>query len=60
VEQGVDPGETRLETWSWDGTILNQDGVRVELPPGRYKLAGAAGPWAGDASVTITIKQQPQ
>ena len=60
AEQGVDPGETRIEAWVWDGTIFDKEGNRVQLPPGSYKLAGAAGPWVGDASVTITIKQQPQ
>ena len=60
VEQGIDPGETRTETWRWDGWIVDEDGVRTELPPGRYQVAGAAGPWTGHATVTITISQLQQ
>lgn len=49
AEQGLDPGESRSETFLWGGTILVQQPPWSSLPPlqalpaGQYRLVGMAG-----------------
>lgn len=49
AEQGLDPGESRTETFEWQGSV--DLGPRFEpLPPGLYQVRGAAGSeWVSDA-----------
>ena len=42
VEQGLDPGEVRTESWEWSGEVIF-DAEPEALPPGRYEVRGAAG-----------------
>jgi hypothetical protein len=54
VEQGLDPDQSRSESWDWDGHIIRHDELEV-LPPGRYQVHGAAGNWVGDSRIEIEI-----
>jgi hypothetical protein len=42
IEQGLDPGESRSERFSWGGKII-EDGVIKALEPGKYEIRGVAG-----------------
>jgi|GEM_PF-5137120 len=56
VEQGLDPGESRSETWLWDGTVVENELLEY-LPPGDYDLYGAAGVWLSHEHVRIRVVQ---
>jgi hypothetical protein len=42
VEQGLDPGESRVETFLWGGTIVVDQEMQT-LPSGQYRVIGVAG-----------------
>jgi hypothetical protein len=42
VEQGLDPGESRTETFLWGGWIVVDEQIRT-LPSGQYRVRGGAG-----------------
>jgi len=54
AEQGLAPGESRVETWLWDGQILSPNGPS-RLPAGRYRLFGNAGSWLSRDCVVIEV-----
>jgi hypothetical protein len=54
IEQGLDPGESRSESWSWDGQIIEDGGIKA-LPPGEYEVHGAAGEWLSSTFVKIEV-----
>jgi hypothetical protein len=54
VEQGLDPGAQRFETFVWDGQIFS-NGQRAPLPAGRYRVFGVAGDQGASASLEVTI-----
>ena len=43
IEQGLDPGESRSETFQWDGHVPDIEGQPFLLPEGRYQVIGTAG-----------------
>lgn len=54
VELWLDPGQSRTENWGWRGGILTHKGGEV-LPPGRYRLYGAAGSWLSSDGIVIEV-----
>jgi hypothetical protein len=54
VEQGLDPGESRTEAFTWDGTVLS-GGSLVALQPGRYHVIGVAGEKYASALLAVTV-----
>ena len=54
AEQGLDAGQSRREDWLWDGTVLGKNGWE-KLPPGKYKVYGAAGKHLSRNSVTVRV-----
>lgn len=54
AEQGLDAGQSRREDWLWDGTVLGKNGWE-RLPPGKYKVYGAAGKHLSRNSVTVRV-----
>ena len=55
-EQGLDAGESRTETWSWDGQVLGENGLEL-LPPGQYEVYGVAGDCRSEDGVKIQVVQ---
>lgn len=53
--QGLDPGETRVEEWSWNGEILVQ-GTLDTLPPGDYRIWATAGTLARSNFKTVAFE----
>ncbi len=43
IELGLNPGESRSETFQWDGHVADIEGQPFLLPEGRYQLIGTAG-----------------
>lgn len=54
-EQALLPGESRTESWPWNGQVLRKT-VIEPLAPGFYKVFGAAGPWQSDSWVVIEVE----
>lgn len=54
AEQALEPGQSRTESWSWDGSIWKDQQSEV-LPPGRYEVFGAAGDLVSSAPVIIGV-----
>jgi hypothetical protein len=50
----LDPGESRVESWEWGGSIWRNERIEL-LPPGRYMVRGAAGMWTSANEVEIEI-----
>jgi hypothetical protein len=42
VEQGLDPGESRTETFLWGGWIVVDEQIQT-LPSGQYRVRGVVG-----------------
>ena len=54
VEQWLEPGESLIERWEWDGRIL-RDHAGELLPPGKYRAWGVAGKWTSRSAVEIEV-----
>jgi hypothetical protein len=54
VEHWLNPGESHVEVWEWDGSVLRNNAVQV-LPPGKYIVRGMAGQWRSDNRLDITV-----
>ncbi len=54
VEQGLDPGRSRTEAFTWGGEVLEGNEMRV-LDPGRYGVVGVAGDKGESGSITVTV-----
>jgi hypothetical protein len=54
VEQGLDPGESRTETFSWGGTIIVDQEIQV-LPSGQYRVFGVAGDRGQSEPLLVTV-----
>ena len=50
----LNPGESRVERWAWDGSIWRDERIEL-LPPGRYMVRGAAGMWTSANEVEIEV-----
>jgi hypothetical protein len=63
VEHGLDPGESRTETFLWDGRILVDQEPWSSLPPlqalpaGQYRVFGVAGDREQSAPLQVTVAQ---
>jgi hypothetical protein len=57
--QGLDPDETRVEKWSWNGEILVQ-GALDTLPPGDYRIWATAGSLARSNLKTVAFEPASQ
>jgi hypothetical protein len=53
VEQGLDPGASRIEKFLWGGTIV-ADQETQPLPPGQYRVIGVAGQYES-APLVVTV-----
>ena len=53
-ELSLDPGESRTEIWSWEGQVRKDRNIKV-LPPGVYRVCGAAGTYVSGNSVRIEV-----
>ncbi len=56
VDQALEPGESRTESFTWNGLILEGDDFAF-LPAGAYQLRGAAGTAARSAPLAITVNR---
>jgi len=54
AEQGLDPGRSRAESWTWNGLILKNGGWE-QLPAGVYTLYAAAGDHTSRHPVTVRV-----
>lgn len=54
VEQGLDPGASRTETFLWGGWI-RVDGQIQTLPSGEYRVRGVAGNREESAPILVTV-----
>lgn len=50
------PGDRRSESWNWAGSVAVGDST-WRLPPGKYQLLGAAGPYLS-APVEVEVVEQ--
>ncbi len=57
VEQGLNPGERRSETFQWDGHIPDIEGQPFLLPEGRYHVIGAAGSEGESEPLVVTVRR---
>lgn len=55
VEQGLDPGESRSETFEWDGHIPDIEGQPFLLPEGKYQVIGTAGSESSSKPISVTV-----
>ena len=53
VERGLEPGESRKESFLWDGTIWVDEEMQI-LPSGQYRVFGVAGD--RDLSESLTVR----
>jgi hypothetical protein len=56
VDQALEPGESRTESFSWSGLIV-EGGDFAVLPAGAYQVRGAAGTAARSAPLAITVNR---
>jgi hypothetical protein len=54
VEQGLDPGASRTETFLWGGWIVLNGETRT-LPSGEYRVRGVAGEREESAPILVTV-----
>lgn len=54
-EQGLNPGETRVEVFSWGGHVPDIEGQPFLLPDGRYRVVGAAGTRAESRALWVRV-----
>lgn len=54
VEQGLDPGETRIEQFIWGGEVY-VDGVPTMLDPGEYRVTAVAGTMGNSDPLLVTV-----
>ena len=54
VEQGLDPGESRTESFEWGGTIV-VNGQDQTLPSGQYRVRGVAGSEESESLVVTVV-----
>ena len=57
VEQGLDPGDRRTETFQWDGHIPDIEGQPFLLPDGEYELVGTAGTEAESEPFSVRVER---
>jgi hypothetical protein len=50
------PGDTRMEVFPWDGSILGENGKFIRLSQGAYRVRGTAGAEAYSAPVWISVE----
>jgi len=54
VEHWLGAGESRSESWGWNGEIVVR-GVRESLQPGKYLVKGKVGKWTSRHSIEIEV-----
>jgi hypothetical protein len=54
AEHGLGPGESRQETWAWNGAVSGKQGPGY-LAPGNYEVRGAAGAFLSRNPVNIEV-----
>lgn len=59
VTQGLDPGESRTETFSWGGEVL-RNGDAVLLPAGAYRLVATAGEKGESGPLDVQVAVLPE
>jgi len=57
VEQWLNPGETRSESWPWLGAII-KPGATEALPPGRYLIKGRSDNFVGRRAIAIEVVEE--